>query len=53
MRSGAKFEGARKNKSQGGGEVREASRTSLLSPPLLFIAELHVLREAPRVGGAP
>ena len=29
--------GARKNKSEGGGEVREGSRTSLPSPPLLFI----------------
>ena len=34
-----KVKGARKNKSEGGGEVREGgSRTSLPSPPLLFIA---------------
>ena len=36
MGSGAKKKGARKNKSEGGGEVREG--TSLPSPPLLFIA---------------
>ena len=38
MGSGAKKKGARKNKSEEGGEVREGTRTSLPSPPLLFIA---------------
>ena len=36
--SGAKLKGARKNNSEGEGEVRERTSTSLPSPPLLFIA---------------
>ena len=38
MGSGAKKKGARKSKSEGGGEVREGPHLSLPSPPLLFIA---------------
>ena len=36
--SGAKLKGARKNNSEGEGEVREGTSTSPASPPLLFIA---------------
>ena len=44
VRSGAKYKRARKNKSKGGGEVREGSRASLPSPPLLYIAFFTSLR---------
>ena len=43
--SGAKYKGARKNKSEGGGEVREGTPAPL-SPVPLYFSSLSLLRTA-------